>query len=181
MLVQAETQNGHEIDDSENNNISQSEKDKSEINLSENVKIELETSSDHIKIKTEDDCSINENAMDISNDNKTINLSEDVEMKDISVDENKSELNSDDLQSKDINIDPRTYCKLGHFHLLLEDFNKGLINNFFLIFIFLMVFFLLTALSAYQKFYSLKSDYWRDPQFLYGLGLVYFHYSAFRL
>lgn len=25
----------------------------------------------------------------------------------------------------DINIDPRTYCKLGHFHLLLEDYPKG--------------------------------------------------------
>lgn len=24
-----------------------------------------------------------------------------------------------------INIDPRTYCKLGHFHLLLEDYPKG--------------------------------------------------------
>lgn len=130
MLIQAETQNGNEIDDSENNNIIQSETDKPEINLSENVKIELETSSEQIKIKTEDDCSINENAMDISTDNKTINLSEDVEMKDVSVDENKTELNSDDLQSKDINIDPRTYCKLGHFHLLLEDFNKGKNNQF---------------------------------------------------
>lgn len=27
--------------------------------------------------------------------------------------------------SKGINIDPRTYCKLGHFHLLLEDYPKG--------------------------------------------------------
>lgn len=26
---------------------------------------------------------------------------------------------------KDINIDPKTYCKLGHFHLLLEDYEKG--------------------------------------------------------
>lgn len=31
----------------------------------------------------------------------------------------------DDPYSKDINIDPRTYCKLGHFHLLLEDYSKG--------------------------------------------------------
>lgn len=31
----------------------------------------------------------------------------------------------DDPYSKDINIDPRTYCKLGHFHLLLEDYAKG--------------------------------------------------------
>jgi histone demethylase len=26
---------------------------------------------------------------------------------------------------KDISIDPKTYCKLGHFHLLLEDYAKG--------------------------------------------------------
>ena len=26
---------------------------------------------------------------------------------------------------KEINIDPKTYCKLGHFHLLLEDYTKG--------------------------------------------------------
>lgn len=128
MLIQAETQNGNDIDDSENNNISTSDKDKSEKNLSENVIIELDTPSDQIKVKTEDDCSINDNAMEICNDNKTTNLSEDVEMKDVSCDDTKkSELNSDDLQS-DFNIDPRTYCKLGHFHLLLEDFSKGLIG-----------------------------------------------------
>jgi len=26
---------------------------------------------------------------------------------------------------KKINIEPKTYCKLGHFHLLLEDYAKG--------------------------------------------------------
>jgi hypothetical protein len=34
--------------------------------------------------------------------------------------DDKSE--SDDLT---IDIDPKTYCKLGHFHLLLGDFAKG--------------------------------------------------------
>jgi hypothetical protein len=24
------------------------------------------------------------------------------------------------------NIEPKTYCKLGHFHLLLDDYSKGL-------------------------------------------------------
>lgn len=33
---------------------------------------------------------------------------------------------SADADSKDINIDPRTYCKLGHFHLLLEEYPKGI-------------------------------------------------------
>ncbi|CAH2220373.1 lysine-specific demethylase 6A isoform X5 [Pelobates cultripes] len=51
------------------------------------------------------------------------------------------------------------FCQLGHFNLLLEDFPK--------------------ALSAYQRYYSLQSDYWKNAAFLYGLGLVYFHYNAF--
>lgn len=33
--------------------------------------------------------------------------------------------NDNDKCVDDINIDPRTYCKLGHFHLLLEDYPKG--------------------------------------------------------
>lgn len=32
---------------------------------------------------------------------------------------------SNNYSVDDINIDPRTYCKLGHFHLLLEDYPKG--------------------------------------------------------
>ncbi|GAB0087284.1 histone demethylase UTY-like [Sergentomyia squamirostris] len=95
-------------------------------------------------------------------DNKIV----DVEMKSVDNHEDikekckDSSLQSFEDASKDINIDPRTYCKLGHFHLLLEQYPK--------------------ALSAYQKFYSLKSDHWKDTAFLYGLGLVYFHYNAYR-
>ncbi|VVC95526.1 unnamed protein product [Leptidea sinapis] len=62
-------------------------------------------------------------------------------------------------ERRDICIDPKTYCKLGHFHLLLEDHAK--------------------AMSAYQKFYALEPDNWKDPLFLYGLGLCYYHYNAF--
>ncbi|KAM4046824.1 lysine-specific demethylase 6A isoform 4-T4 [Anomaloglossus baeobatrachus] len=51
------------------------------------------------------------------------------------------------------------FCQLGHFNLLLEDYPK--------------------ALSAYQRYYGLQSDYWKNAAFLYGLGLVYFHYNAF--
>lgn len=28
-------------------------------------------------------------------------------------------------QDKVIDIDPKTYCKLGHFNLLIEDYPKG--------------------------------------------------------
>ena len=44
-------------------------------------------------------------------------------------------------------------------HLLLEDYSK--------------------ALSAYQKFYASSNEHWKDPCFLYGLGLVYFHFNAY--
>ncbi|XP_014606209.1 PREDICTED: histone demethylase UTY isoform X3 [Polistes canadensis] len=71
-----------------------------------------------------------------------------------------SEETKDDEEDNGISIDPKTYCKLGHFHLLLEDYSK--------------------AMSAYQKFYSLKGDYWKDASFLYGLGLVYFHFNTFQ-
>ncbi|XP_076662131.1 utx histone demethylase isoform X2 [Halictus rubicundus] len=72
---------------------------------------------------------------------------------------NPDELKEDE-EDKGISIDPKTYCKLGHFHLLLEDYSK--------------------AMSAYQKFYSLKGDYWKDASFLYGQGLVYYHFNAFQ-
>lgn len=39
--------------------------------------------------------------------------------------------------------------------------------------------FLYPAMSAYQKFYALEQDNWKDPLFLYGLGLCYYHYNAF--
>uniref|UniRef100_A0A8C2YBU9 [histone H3]-trimethyl-L-lysine(27) demethylase n=1 Tax=Coturnix japonica TaxID=93934 RepID=A0A8C2YBU9_COTJA len=53
------------------------------------------------------------------------------------------------------------FCQLGHFNLLLEDYPK--------------------ALSAYQRYYSLQSDYWKNAAFLYGLGLVYFHYNKWKI
>uniref|UniRef100_A0A8C4IVJ9 [histone H3]-trimethyl-L-lysine(27) demethylase n=1 Tax=Dicentrarchus labrax TaxID=13489 RepID=A0A8C4IVJ9_DICLA len=66
-------------------------------------------------------------------------------------------------------VDPDIFCQLGHFNLLLEDYPK--------------------ALSAYQRYFSLQSDYWKvsfhntpyccNAAFLYGLGMVYFHYNAF--
>uniref|UniRef100_A0A3B3VB14 [histone H3]-trimethyl-L-lysine(27) demethylase n=1 Tax=Poecilia latipinna TaxID=48699 RepID=A0A3B3VB14_9TELE len=57
-------------------------------------------------------------------------------------------------------VDPDVFCQLGHFNLLLEEYSK--------------------ALSAYQRYFSLQSDYWKNAAFLYGLGMVYFHYNAFQ-
>lgn len=39
-------------------------------------------------------------------------------------DDEEEDVDNDDDQAE-ISIDPRTYCKLGHFHLLLEDYAKG--------------------------------------------------------
>ncbi|XP_039601087.1 lysine-specific demethylase 6A isoform X3 [Polypterus senegalus] len=57
-------------------------------------------------------------------------------------------------------VEPELFCQLGHFNLLLEDYSK--------------------ALSAYQRYHGLQSDYWKNAAFLYGLGMVYFHYNAFQ-
>ncbi|ESO83791.1 hypothetical protein LOTGIDRAFT_132923, partial [Lottia gigantea] len=56
-------------------------------------------------------------------------------------------------------LDPAIYCHLGHLNLLLEQFAK--------------------ALSAYQKYFNLQADNWKNTAFLYGLGLVYYHYNSF--
>ncbi|KAK7882329.1 hypothetical protein WMY93_028503 [Mugilogobius chulae] len=57
-------------------------------------------------------------------------------------------------------VEPEMFCQLGHFNLLLEDYSK--------------------ALSAYQRYFTLQSDYWKNAAFLYGLGMVYFHFNAFQ-
>ncbi|KAJ7323700.1 Lysine-specific demethylase 6A [Desmophyllum pertusum] len=65
-----------------------------------------------------------------------------------------------ELQREGKGVHPSTFCKLGHIHLLLEDFPK--------------------ALSAYQRFFNVQQvDYWKDAAFLYGLGIVYFNFSAY--
>uniref|UniRef100_A0A182YSS2 TPR_REGION domain-containing protein n=1 Tax=Anopheles stephensi TaxID=30069 RepID=A0A182YSS2_ANOST len=101
-------------------------------------------------------CSTVENEIKTEADDSVAMMQDGTEREGAAEAENRTGDDSD----KDISIDPKTYCKLGHFHLLLEDYEK--------------------ALSAYQKYYALKPDHWRDAPFLYGLGLVYFHYNAFR-
>ncbi|XP_022095086.1 histone demethylase UTY-like isoform X2 [Acanthaster planci] len=64
------------------------------------------------------------------------------------------------IKKRGKNTDPQTFCRLGHLQLLLGDYSK--------------------ALSAYQKFFSLQEDYWKDATFLYGLGMVYFHFDAYQ-
>uniref|UniRef100_A0A3B4BAS4 [histone H3]-trimethyl-L-lysine(27) demethylase n=1 Tax=Periophthalmus magnuspinnatus TaxID=409849 RepID=A0A3B4BAS4_9GOBI len=48
-------------------------------------------------------------------------------------------------------VEPELFCQLGHFNLLLEDYPKGSTNHLFT----------------------------HNAAFLYGLGMVYFHYNSF--
>ncbi|CAG2164826.1 unnamed protein product [Oppiella nova] len=56
-------------------------------------------------------------------------------------------------------IDPRIYCKIGDFNLLLGNHTK--------------------ALSAFQRYFSLNEEHWKDVPFVFSLGLVYFHFNAY--
>lgn len=68
--------------------------------------------------------------------------------------------NDDDPDNGGTNIDPKVYAKLGHFHLLLKNYHQ--------------------AMSAYQRYYQINYDNYHDLEALYGLGLVYFHFNAYR-
>lgn len=49
----------------------------------------------------------------------------DVEMKEADEKPPEEAAESNENDDKLIDIDPKTFCKLGHFHLLLEDYAKG--------------------------------------------------------
>ncbi|GFR18094.1 histone demethylase UTY [Trichonephila clavata] len=105
-----------------------------------------------------------ENDPSASNKNSIENLSEQlssIRTDDLAPEENNSLLQifvptkPKVLSKEELHI--RTFRKLGHFHLLLEDYAK--------------------ALSAYQVYMKLNQDHYKDIPFMYGLGLVYFHYN----
>lgn len=52
----------------------------------------------------------------------------DIEMKDADEKPPEEPAEKDESDDKSIDIDPKTFCKLGHFHLLLEDYAKGKIQ-----------------------------------------------------
>ncbi|ELT93483.1 hypothetical protein CAPTEDRAFT_177190 [Capitella teleta] len=54
----------------------------------------------------------------------------------------------------------RLFLLLGHLHLLLENYPK--------------------SLSAYQRHFVMQDDHFKDPSFMYGLGMVYFHFNNFQ-
>ncbi|OQR66405.1 histone demethylase UTY-like [Tropilaelaps mercedesae] len=63
----------------------------------------------------------------------------------------------DDERPSDIPVE--LWAKLGHLNLLLEDYEK--------------------ALSAYQQYFQRRDDSWNNLAFMYGLAMVYYHYSQF--
>lgn len=78
-----------------------------------------------IKMESNDNCNDcnNENSKDAPSESTTTTTAATITDEPIKIEESAAD--KDDPYSKDINIDPRTYCKLGHFHLLLEDYSKG--------------------------------------------------------
>lgn len=80
-------------------------------------------------IKKFDEASVKDNdasgGFDVNGEPKLKNSESDLVMDNRKVIKMETDDEEDDANSKNINIDPRTYCKLGHFHLLLEDYPKG--------------------------------------------------------
>ncbi|CAK9297124.1 unnamed protein product [Gordionus sp. m RMFG-2023] len=77
---------------------------------------------------------------------------------------NTSLLKSDsNYEISELNATKETsiFYHLGHLNLLIEQYPQ--------------------ALSAYQRYYAQEKLFWKDPIFLYGIGLVYFHFGAFDL
>ncbi len=67
---------------------------------------------------------------------------------------------SNDLDEQPPQMDPKAFRKLGHLHLLLENYSR--------------------AMSAYQKYGELAGERAKtDVDYLYGKGLVFFHFHAF--
>lgn len=67
-------------------------------------------------------------AMDVDDTEKKDPLKEeltDVEMTDVNEKPPEEPADKEETDDKSIDIDPKTFCKLGHFHLLLEDYAKG--------------------------------------------------------
>lgn len=94
--------------------------------------------------------------------------------------EEQNENEPSNFQKKPISIDPKTWVKLGHFHLLLEEYRKGNLSSLSQEFNWNKKK-LLSALSAYQMFYKTQAEnHWQNTTFLYGLGLVYYHFKAYQ-
>lgn len=47
--------------------------------------------------------------------------------------------------------------------------------------LYILIFDLILAMSAYHKYYNdAEINHWKDANFLYGLGLVYFHFNSYQ-
>lgn len=90
-----------------------------EINIDENSrKSDTQTNAQVVKTEADENGNIEGNTNSSDNNKESESSDEPIKIE-------ESTNDKDDRYSKDINIDPRTYCKLGHFHLLLEDYAKG--------------------------------------------------------
>lgn len=85
-----------------------------------NENIDIQPDIQVVKTEADENGNVegNESNKDSNKDSQSDSTDEPIKIEESATDK-------DDPYSKDINIDPRTYCKLGHFHLLLEDYAKG--------------------------------------------------------
>jgi hypothetical protein len=74
-----------------------------------------------------------ETTMEVDEADEVKKESTDVEMKDSEEKPPEESPKKEEDDEKPIDIDPKTFCKLGHFHLLLEDFAKGECLTLFLL------------------------------------------------
>src|SRR5690349_13221710 len=81
--------------------------------------------SEHQKTKDDDDSQKDPLAMETDEPEKTESDNTDVQMMETESKPPEEPDKKSEADEKVINIDPKTYCKLGHFHLLLEDYTKG--------------------------------------------------------
>ena len=113
ILIEAQTRKllAEQIQPKNENEATNESSEKMEVDPAEDesIKKEEEQKSEDAEIKEQDKEGTEEESKSSS--------------KDESDDNNNNNEESDDLT---IDIDPKTYCKLGHFHLLLGDFAKGL-------------------------------------------------------
>lgn len=76
-----------------------------------------------IKMESDDNCNDSNSENNKENPSESTTCPTNTTNTDEPIKIEESTTDKDDPFS--INIDPRTYCKLGHFHLLLEDYAKG--------------------------------------------------------
>lgn len=129
MLIQAQNQKECQRNAAETDGKNMTQENPSDPNESSGVKVKTETnlSADNVRIDESLPAEIMSDVeMKDLTDQVKIEAGEEGEAGAQQPAEARTNKSPDETPVKEINIDPKTYCKLGHFHLLLEDYQKGM-------------------------------------------------------